>query len=224
MRQLDPSADEYKAIVGQFDKTWNIGGDAGNFPKPTIAAIWDIHNEALTARFQSYCWKKRGVAVWSQGGLGNQQKRFHGTKMKCKFAGSPCSDTTCAICGIIQNGFDMKRCKTGFFGRGIYCTSASTAAVRYAKTGMKVDGAVFLVGVACGKAEVMQGVDIKDKQLNNKPGCPAGFDSRIVNKPHDAQIYIDHANQYGVPILKCDNEIIVFQDDAIVPKNLIIFS
>merc|ERR1712176_543877 len=87
-----------------------------------------------------------------------------------------------------------------------------------------VNGAVLVVGVACGKPEVLSGSDCADKALEDTPGPPAGFNSRIVNDPHSSQSYKDLAAKHGEPLLTCDNEIVVFNDDAIVPKYLIIFS
>ena len=50
-----------------------------------------------------------------------------------------------------------------------------------------------------------------------------GYDSRIVNNPSASKAYIDHANKHGTPLLTTENEIIVFKDEATVPKYLIVF-
>merc|ERR1719356_2058606 len=131
--------------------------------------------------------------------------------MTCSFTGKPCGPpgNGCGACSIMQSGFLMKYAKpTGaYFGRGIYTTSGSSSACRYAKKAGSnvISGAVFVCGVACGKAEVLQGASLTDpSKYNGKDDPTPGYDSRIVNSPHDAQIYIDHANQYGQPLIQCD--------------------
>ena len=50
-----------------------------------------------------------------------------------------------------------------------------------------------------------------------------GFDSRIVNDPSASKAYADHAKKCGQPLLTTENEIVVFKDEATVPKYLIVF-
>lgn len=111
-----------------------------------------------------------------------------------------------------------------FFGRGLYSTSASSSAVRYAKVGYKITGAVFVVRVACGNAEVLKGADLTHTNLEDQDGPPpGGYHSRIVNDPHSAQSYKKLQASHGAPLLPCDDEIVVFDEAAMIPRYIILF-
>ena len=56
---------------------------------------------------------------YNKGGPGNEQRRFHGTTLGCKYANdSLCQNSGCASCRIIETGFQMKFAGSGLFGKG----------------------------------------------------------------------------------------------------------
>jgi hypothetical protein len=58
---------------------------------------------------------------------GNTVRRFHGTGLKCTLGingkAKCCTDPTCAVCNIIQQGFDMAYSSDGRYGKGLYGVS-----------------------------------------------------------------------------------------------------
>ena len=58
---------------------------------------------------------------------GNTVRRFHGTGLKCTLGINGktkcCTDPTCAVCNIIQQGFDMAYSSDGRYGKGLYGVS-----------------------------------------------------------------------------------------------------
>merc|ERR1712176_343894 len=164
---------------------------------------------------------------------------FHGARIKCTYNGCPCKDSQCgedepccSCCSIIERGWQQKYNKTGYFGGGMYSSSSSSAACRYAKEFGIINGAVFIAGVACGHTQILNGRQLKrtDKVIIEgkefmleDSGCPDGYDSRIVNEPQVSAAYIRHEKDHGKALLQCENEIITWDDDAMVPKYLIIF-
>merc|ERR1712060_566218 len=105
------------------------------------------------------------------GNPGNVQRRFHGTRCKCKFNGTLCKDSECSTCGIISKGFDMAKLgawsgNAGHYGGGLYFTSMSSTAKGYGlangyefKKGnwmdAKAGNCVLLVKIACGRVETV---------------------------------------------------------------------
>ena len=73
--------------------------------------------------YESY--KKNIISIrpklvqYNKGGSGNEQRRFHGTKLGCNFANDKiCTNSTCSYCRIIETGFQMKYSVVGDFGIG----------------------------------------------------------------------------------------------------------
>eukprot|EP00930_Biecheleria_cincta_P053131 TRINITY_DN3848_c0_g3_i2.p1 TRINITY_DN3848_c0_g3~~TRINITY_DN3848_c0_g3_i2.p1 ORF type:complete len:499 (+),score=39.23 TRINITY_DN3848_c0_g3_i2:41-1537(+) len=229
--RLDPTTKDFADLAQYYQKTWDKGGKS-SFSMPPIKDIWDVTDDNLRSKFLTRCKHIGHVGTFGSGTTpGNVQRRFHGTKMKCTFSGSPCSDASCGVCGIIKNGFLMKYAIKGnnpsslFFGRGLYSTSASSSALRYAKKpkSTTIDGAIFVSLVACGKCEKLDGSNLTDTRLEDQDGPPSGCHSRVVNNPHDAVSYKNLASKYGTPLLYCDDEVVVFDEDAMMPRYLITF-
>merc|ERR1719282_2169349 len=97
--------------------------------KPNIKEIWDVHDPLLSKKFENY--------VINTEPLQRNQRRFHGTTTKCLFNGTPCDQTDCMQCCILKGGWQMKYCKTRYFGTGLYSTSSSSAACWNAKSNKK---------------------------------------------------------------------------------------
>ena len=76
----------------------------------------------------------RGNFAAAGGSPGNENRRWHGTRRKCKLGDKGftafCTDANCALCCIIKTSFDLKffRGATGWgrFGAGIYTSSTSS--------------------------------------------------------------------------------------------------
>jgi len=79
---------------------------------------------------------------------GNERRRWHGTTRKCNIGDKGvtelCSDTSCSLCRIIENSFDISffAGKTGWgrFGAGIYTSSTSS---KFVPAPTKCIGAIF---------------------------------------------------------------------------------
>lgn len=178
---------KFDELVAQFNSKWK---DPGQPPK--IKSIWNVNADAIQKQHEQYCDSIGNVPIKGHGqNPGNQQRRFHATKLGCRFAGKPCKDSQCFVCSIIKTGFKSSKAGTSAgtrFGAGIYCSSTSSKAYSYGKQAM------FIVGVACG---------IGDMAGSSGP-LPPGTHSRIVNNS--------------------DDETVVFEDAAMVPKYLILFA
>merc|ERR1712032_1036419 len=111
----------------------------------------------VESRFRAKCEQIGDVPCYRKGrSPGNQQRRFHGTKMKCRFSGTPCTDRRCRMCQILRSGFNIEFLSEGsgndgWFGSGHYTTSKSSTAFGYAKGKM----ALLLVGVAAGIPDIV---------------------------------------------------------------------
>merc|ERR1712008_59249 len=178
---------KFADIQQQFSSKWKSSN-----PEPVIASIWFVEDPALVKKHADYCTSIGDVALKGAGrNPGNQQRRFHATKMSCKanFSGTTCSSGGCSACNIIRSGFMVSKAGASagsLYGRGIYCSSTSSKAMTYGNV-------MFVVGVACGVADVS----------GSKGALPSGTHSRIVNNSND--------------------ECVVFNDSAMLPKYLILF-
>jgi hypothetical protein len=83
----------------------------------------------VLSNFQSEQQALSGARIFRHGSLGNTQRRFHATRIECGLGvttDQPCSSSSCAVCGILQRGFDISKAADGRFGRAIYSTSRSS--------------------------------------------------------------------------------------------------
>jgi len=181
------SSAKFADIQNQFNDKWKSSGSP-----PAIKSIWFVEDPTLMKRYKTYCASIGDVPVKGFGkNPGNQQRRFHATKLGCRFNGTPCSNTSsCYVCSIMKTGFKSSKAGASAgtrFGAGIYCSSTSSKAYQYGREAM------FVVGVACGVCDISQ----------SSGGLTPGTHSRIVNNS--------------------DDECVVFEDAAIVPRYLIIF-
>lgn len=183
-KQVDQA--KFQELEKQFQSKWK---DSGSPPK--IKSIWFVQDDNLLQKHVSYCQSIGTVPIKGHGqNPGNQQRRFHATKLGCSFTGTPCSSSSCYVCSIIRTGFKTSKAGSSAgtrFGAGVYCSSTSSKAYHYGKQAM------FVVGVACGVADVS----------GTSGPLPSGTHSRIVNNS--------------------DDECVVFDDAAIIPKYLLLF-
>lgn len=233
--KLDASGDEFASVSGQFASQWDPTNSA-SVSQPQVKEVWKVTNPAVWNAHAYYC-NKIGKCPLKKGATGernatnpgNRRRWFHGTTAMCLFGGSPCGKPTCIQCSILTAGFQMQFCGSKlFFGKGLYYTSTSSGSCRYARNpnGNRniVSGVCIMCVVACGKGQVLDGKDLTDPSEYMDAGLAPGFDSRIVENPGHSQVYKDHENQHGKPCVQCDNEIIVFNDAAVLPSYLITFT
>lgn len=191
---------KFDELQRQFDATWRSSPQMGPngprrcWPKPTIAAMYSVRQPGgpLELAHEQYCKAIGSVGVHGSGrDPGNQQRRYHQTTMNCNFSGTPCADRTCAVCSIILNGFKLRYAgATGsWFGAGLYSSATPSESYRFGNK-----RAMFVVNVACGKADISTG----------SGPLPPGTHSRIVEVGHD--------------------ECVVFDERAMVPRYLLVFS
>jgi len=189
------STSEFGDIKAQFDGKW----DRSRGPVPPIREIWKVHpTQPVTDRFAAKCTSIGNVPLRGHGkNPGNQQRRFHGSFLKCQFTGSPCQNPECSVCCILREGFSIAKLgqatgNMGFFGPGHYSTSLPSTAHGYG-----TQNSLLVVIVAVGVAET-----ITDR---TSTAVSQGHDSRVVNKAT------------GV------DELMVPGDDQMLPKYLILF-
>jgi hypothetical protein len=145
---------------------------------------------------------------------GNEQRRFHGTKMKCLLGiktDSLCSDITCAVCGIITEGYKLVYAKTSKFkylkfGDGIYFSATSSKSDGFNRESLRYCNnakykVMFLNKVIAGRTfELTQ----ENRELT---GPPANYDS-VVAEP-GTNLYYD--------------ELIVYNESACIPQYLVVY-
>jgi len=202
---LNPGEKKYEDVKKQYDGKW----DSSRGAVAPIRAIYEIapSSDQFLA-FDKKCKDIGNVATFGNGtNPGNVQRRFHGTRIKCQFNGTVCSDSECCACRIISDGFDMGKLGSwsgnkGHYGGGLYFTSMSSTAKGY---GTNVKGgytfakgnwadpaagnAILVVKVACGKVETV--TDKTDSAIDRSQ-----FDSRKIDKDTGVdELVVFEANQ-----------------------------
>mmetsp|Transcript_128560 Transcript_128560/g.357896 ORF Transcript_128560/g.357896 Transcript_128560/m.357896 type:complete len:343 (-) Transcript_128560:167-1195(-) len=192
---LDASDPEYQDIESQIQAKW----DGSKVAPKQVRAIWKLHaSQQVKDSFQAKCRAIGDVKLHGQGkNPGNQQRRFHGTTLTCRFNGHPCSNSACRVCCIIRDGFDITKLgqgsgNNGCYGAGHYSTSMPATAIGYGS-----GNALLVVIVAVGKAE-----KTSDRTSDS---VSSGHHSRVVNK------------STGV------DELLVPGDDQMLAKYLVLF-
>jgi len=216
----------------QYTKKWQT-------TKATSTRVNDIYKvdyatgAALPARHFAFRNRVGNVASHGHGTQpGNVQRRFHGTGYKCHPSGpssSTCADTSCPMCNIIRNGFDMSRVASstgdpGVYGDGLYFTSVSSTAKGYGISDPAYQflkggdcfspdaGNVILVcSVICGQAHMVPDSDVVDypkvKRSNwTQVKLQANEHSRIIDKPKSSV-----------------DECVIFEADQILVTHVIAF-
>lgn len=135
--RLDPGDPTFENIANQFRHSW----DSARCPVPPIKVMYEtLPNKAILDRYtakaaeieQTHPGKFR-----ADSGDGNENRRWHGTRLICNFQGSLCNCSPCAICGIISAGeFKLSKLgaathNLGVYGPGIYFTSKASTAKGY---------------------------------------------------------------------------------------------
>ncbi len=129
---------QFVSVRDQFLSKWSTA------PRPQVEKIYVVNvSQSLLDRYNAY---KEGVISRSgsrpsvqkgfgAGGPGNEQRRFHGTSVKCGFKkDAMCSNGKCAMCCIMRDGFKLAKANSaGYYGGGVYSSSTSSKSDVYNK-------------------------------------------------------------------------------------------
>lgn len=214
MQVLDPASATFQDVKAQFEVKWTKTA----YGVPIIQSIGQIAmTGAVTSRYNAYRHKlatrQPPIPVYGHGGPGNEQRRFHGTGMKCKLglAGHEtlCSDTTCAVCGIIRTSFLLSKAQSNIsfarFGAGTYFTSTSSKCHDYNERSEVGLGSGLRATFMC---QVMIGLGCKLTQDDQTlRAAPPGYDS-VLGETGDRLNY---------------DELVVYDEAAAMPKYLVIY-
>lgn len=194
--------DKFEELKNQFEKKWNLPGKAA----PEVKEIWHVAQDKLLEAHEEYAKKIGDVPIRGSGANpGNKQRRFHSTKLSCSaWIGKPCSDGTCPLCNIINNGFDVKYSgKTGSrFGPGLYSSSTPSKAYAYGDSRYQI-----MVSVVCGVSEY----EDKNTGCNTTPLDEGKYHSRVIS---------DTGQGLGG---STGDECIVYHNEAMIPRYLLVF-
>jgi len=131
---------------------------------------------------------------------GDEVFRYHGTSRECSLGETdnhyPCWSKTCPACSILRTSFKVSLADpAGAFGQGIYTSSASNKSSSYSP-----EGVMFLAKVVLGRQRIVSSfAEVKS--------LPSGYNSVVFDRL-DGRL----------------NESVVYNDAAIRPVFLIIFS
>lgn len=230
-RPIEQGSDLWTKIEKEFEDRFDKDGT--DFQRPIVKAVYNVEQKHIVAFQKTYAEKIGEVSdskVPDSTQPGNQQMRYHGTKMACDFEGHTCGQNGCTICSIIENGFSMRwAAKGSFFGDGIYSTTSSSTSLRYAKKGFHMHwseggssgaGAVFLANVVCGRVQYLKGADY---DADTAKRLPPEFHARMVDDAQTNKQYETLAMKFGAPMIPSKDECICFRDQSLAPKYLITF-
>ncbi|KAG8986584.1 hypothetical protein FRB93_005246 [Tulasnella sp. JGI-2019a] len=229
LRRLDAETEEYLKVCFRFATSWNKSDMPApsvspssvspssvplpHVPPPNVQLVYKVqYTQALDDLYRSYLKTVK-----------NEQQLFHCTFRKCQI-GDPteeswrkihtkvtqsgedatiCYDSGCSLCEILRTSFSVRfALDSGDFGSGIYSSSTSSKATQYSRNGVESGySAMMVCNVAVGKP-FFTGEWEKGRK---KP--PNGYNSVIGVRGHRLS----------------DDEIIVYNDDAIRPAYLIIY-
>mmetsp|Transcript_52900 Transcript_52900/g.97880 ORF Transcript_52900/g.97880 Transcript_52900/m.97880 type:complete len:407 (-) Transcript_52900:202-1422(-) len=222
---LAPSDPKFQSVWSQFKNRWNPKSWGwGDVFMPIVCNIFALH---LPDQYQKFEAKRKKILQSRPGlklhgqhaGPGNCQRRFHGTRMKCNFNGTPCKDPKCSACMIMTNGkLQLQKNgthtgKRGSYGDGLYFTSASHTAKGYGLAdgvphpkdkaslphfvSQRAGNCVLVVHVLAGATDSGGGTGVLDT---------AKYDSRVVNKSTG------------------NDELVIWDEDQVLPAYVITFS
>jgi len=228
-KQLDEGTYAYTSVVRQFQEkwlplTWN---DKIAVSAPQIQCVYVIN---VYSKRADYTQKQQQLATRRKygafAGKGNKCRRFHGTRLKCNFQGTPCKDPDCSVCCIIESGRfalskSASRSSTATYGNGIYFTTMSHTAKGYGLAQGKqrppqnmtdfispgAGNAVIMALVLVGKCEVIErdGFSKAAAEQELPPLDSSQYDSRVVKKKTG------------------NDELVIFDESQAIPRYLLVF-
>ena len=177
-----------------------------NESRPVIQSVLQIVNPAVEERFKAYTNNLPRLHR-------KVEQLFHGTSLSCDILEHLiiCSELRsldeCGVCGIVENGFEMKKISNGWqrFGPGFYLASKSSKAGDYCR-GCGTSRVLFLCDVAPGK---------KYELKTNNPGLTAP-------PPGHHSVHGKSKFLGAIGDLNCD-EIVLYSANAIYPRYIFIF-
>ncbi|RIA97887.1 hypothetical protein C1645_751053 [Glomus cerebriforme] len=224
--KLPQNADKYKDVHNQFVLAWKHP----HKQVPPIHAIWKIYcSNLLNSQYNAYRTEVEKIQrlegkPFPKGdgrrtmSAGNEQRRFHGTKMSCQIGlqrSKVCDDNQCSVCAIIKEGYKLKYVGTGTisaafqrFGSGIYFSGTSSKSddynegslVNYMGENYKV---MLLNKVVVGKGHALT----RDAMTLMSP--PDGHDSVLGEPSANGNLNYD--------------EVVVYKEAASIPQYLIVY-
>jgi len=218
---LLPTSPEAIQAALLFKSSWEGRTSLGE-----VQSVLRIENQTIQARFDAY----RSALPTP-----NVRQRFHGTTRECNFCvdgeAPPCKEYSCALCSICAQSFSLEASGAGpnannavaralpaggRYGRGLYFTRASSKANDYSvKVG---EGAgktrvVFLCEVAEGLSVEVSDQSIEDDEINmliRARGQGGQYDSVVAEGGGDGPLNY--------------HEVVVYDNNAVLPKYLIVYT
>ncbi|KAJ3350468.1 hypothetical protein HDU91_006244 [Kappamyces sp. JEL0680] len=197
IRRLAPNEPAFAGLADIFMKYWLHEPGA-----PQILSISLVLNsEMVESRFSE---------TYARLGHLGYETLFHGAKRTCSIgtmSNSVCQDPSCAVCGIISNGFDVAhyapRFREGRFGRGIYFTSSSGKANDYTQqVEVGAPQVMFIGQVLLGNRR-----EPLASEWSNSLPAPSSYDSV-------------HAKAGVIPDLFYD-EYVVYKGEQCIPRYIV---
>ncbi|CAG8528221.1 4537_t:CDS:2 [Paraglomus occultum] len=229
--KVPSTSQKFYDITRQFETAWKHTYKT----LPEIHSIWRICcPENLIRRYNEYrdeVEKRQKLAEKpfpkGQGQrrvmtAGNEQRRFHGTSMKCllnlllsESQRVLCLDPQCSLCGIIRCGYSLKHAGTSAvsatfqrFGPGIYFSGTSSKSDDYNEGSATFYNGEKYKAMLLNKLIVGRGfTETKDNVQLTEP--PPGYDSVLGEPRITSNLNYD--------------EVVVYDERACLPKYLIIY-
>ena len=205
---FQPSSQMFKEMEKIFHKHWEKGHDL----TPTVCVVIAIVNPYLEDRMTAY---KSALRRGHQ----KTEFHFHGTVSRCPLHQYylPCQQKKCAICNISQNGFlleyvrpDCKHFATAFYlaPSSSKCHTACATPISDEDKGHRN---TYYTMLYCEVA-VGNKYHLKNQQRFTS-GPPDGYHTVYGKSSHMPFLHGDSKNE----------EIVVFNEDAICPKYIICY-
>jgi len=211
--ELSAVEPKHQDVSTQFKQKWL---HARHKPVPPIYKIYQVTMpKSVQDQYDSY---KRQIGISRTLPEGNQQRRFHGTTRACCLGENGltllCQSKDCSLCSILRDSFKLtfagtqtpwKNGSKGRFGAGIYTSATSSKSDDYSKN-RGLAGAFGHKAMLLNK--VVVGSTIKLTKSNSDLRAPPGDHDSVIGEPGGSLNY---------------DELIVYDDRAIIPAYLILY-
>lgn len=206
----------FRVVTDLFTQAWGH-----NTRIPVVRHIFAIiTTENSNQQYKNYRDSVEAKRKFVAKGLspGNEQPRWHGTKRECNLGNTPsqsslCFSNECGLCGIIRHSYDISYSgnKWERYGKAIYSTRTSSKANDYSRNSQSSSlKALLLNDVIIGKGSEIS----RDAPKMVAP--PSGYDSVLA-------VPAKRLSRYGGPRGLNYDETVVYRNDAIRPKYLVIY-
>ena len=215
-----PSSPRFQEMERTFHKDWDKGIDL----TPTVCFVIAVVNPYLEDKLEAYKSSLR---------RGNQKTEFHyhGTKLRCPLHRffMPCQQKDCAVCGISRKGFLLEHVSKDYqhFAKAFYLAPTSSKCHDYCSTNYRRSSSSTITDSDESK------VDLQRSTYNTILYCEVVTGKKYHLKKK--QTFIDgppdgyhtvYGKSVNMPFLHVDrhnDELVVFQEDAILPKYIICY-